>query len=84
MQLELQGNDEVILKLSFVDSAVCVTLMAAETNGIWIKAEDLYERLPGLQGRTGRDITGESRTRAALFVPFTHVQYVLLAPGSSA
>lgn len=84
MRLELKGDDAVILKLSFVDSAVRVILLAAETNGLWIKAEDLHERLPGLQGRTGGETTGQSRTPPALFVPFTHVQYVLRAPPSAA
>lgn len=83
MRLELKGDDAVILKLSFVDSAVRVILLAAETNGLWIKAEDLYELLPGLQDRTGDETAGQSQTRKALFVPFTHVQYVLMASSAS-
>lgn len=81
LQFELRSHDEVTLKLSFLDSAVRVTLLSAETNGIWIRAEDLHDTLPGSGGPAtdGKPAVSELPGESAVFVPFARVQYVVLA-----
>jgi len=71
VQLELKEYDTVRVKLSFVDSAIKVTLLAAETNGLWIHAHEL--RSCGAI----RDEGARSGTADAVFLPFAQVEYVL-------
>ncbi len=79
MELELRGHDTVTVKLSFVDSVVKVTLMAAESNGIWIDVDELRATLPGLESAAvgGEDTTERSRGLQCIFIPFTQIQYVV-------
>lgn len=78
MQLELSKNDTVRVKLSFVDSAIKVTLLAAEMNGIWIDARALREVLSSSAGCASVvEEVARSGADGAIFVPFAHVEFLL-------
>lgn len=74
MFLELKENDTLIVKLSLLESAVRVRLLAADANGLWINAEELQGSLTDPAAEATE--TNEGRARA-VFVPFQQVQYVL-------
>ncbi|MBI4906251.1 MAG: hypothetical protein HY820_21635 [Acidobacteria bacterium] len=77
MELELKEHDTLTVKLAFLESPISVRLLAAETNGLWINAEEMQGMLPesaadaiGIRG-------GAAATSKAVFVPFAQVQYVV-------
>lgn len=86
MQLELKEHDTVILKVSFVDSPIRVRLIAAESNGIWIKAHDLLGTLNVLTTDVADTDKAENSgaLKPMMFIPFPQVHYVLKdVPASS-
>jgi hypothetical protein len=77
MELELREHDALIVKLSFVESPIPVRLLAAESNGLWINAEEMQGMLPESAADAIGTQGGAAPTSKAVFVPFAHVQYVV-------